>query len=177
MKLSILMPAYNEAATISAVVERVAAVPLDKEIIIVNDASSDGTDRIVDRLASPLVRVVHHPVNSGKGAAICTALDVATGEVVVIQDADFEYDPFDFPRLIAPLVDGQADVVYGVRSLESQKSYMLLGNRMVTWVANMLYNQHLKDIETCYKMMWRGTACSLNLECRRFDIEAESLPN
>lgn len=173
MKLSILMPVYNEADTIAAVVERVRAVPLDKEIVLVNDASSDGTAQIVDQLASSEVRVIHHPVNSGKGAAIRTALELATGDVIVIQDADFEYDPHDFPRLIIPMVNGQADVIYGVRSFESQKSHMQLGNKMVTLAANLLYKQHLKDMETCYKMMWRETARSLNLECRRFDIEAE----
>jgi glycosyltransferase involved in cell wall biosynthesis len=173
MKLSILMPVYNEAETIAAVVEKVQSVPLDKEIVLVNDASTDGTARIVDRLASPEVRVLHHSANSGKGAAICTALSAATGEVIVIQDADFEYDPFDFPRLIAPMLAGQADVVYGVRSLQSQRSYMNLGNKFVTMAANLLYGQNIKDLETGYKMMWREIGCSLDLECSRFDIEAE----
>jgi len=173
LKLSILMPVFNEASTIAAVVERVQAVPLDKEIVLVNDASSDGSGQIVDQLASPQVRVIHHPINRGKGAAICTALEAATGEVIVIQDADFEYDPQDLPCLLAPLAAGQADVVYGVRSLGSQKPIMRFGNWSVTWVTNLLYGQHLRDMETCYKMMWREIALSLQLECRRFDIEAE----
>jgi len=167
------MPVFNEASTIAAVVERVQAVPLDKEIVLVNDASSDGSGQIVDQLASPQVRVIHHPINRGKGAAICTALEAATGEVIVIQDADFEYDPQDLPCLLAPLAAGQADVVYGVRSLGSQKPIMRFGNWSVTWVTNLLYGQHLRDMETCYKMMWREIALSLQLECRRFDIEAE----
>ncbi len=173
MKLSILIPVYNEAETIAPVVEKVLSVPLDKEIVLVNDASTDSTAQIVDRLASQQVKVVHHPVNSGKGAAICTALAEASGEVIVIQDADFEYDPFDFPRLIAPMITGKADVVYGVRSLQSQRSYMNLGNKFVTAAANLLYKQKIKDLETCYKMMWREITCRLELECSRFDIEAE----
>ncbi len=173
MKLSIIMPVFNEATTIAAVVARVQAVALDQEIVLVNDASSDGTAQIVDGLASPQVRVIHHPTNHGKGAAIRTALEAATGEVIVIQDADFEYDPQDLPRLLAPLAAGQADVVYGVRSLESQKAIMRFGNWGVTLATNLLYGQHLRDIETCYKMMWREIALGLQLECRRFDIEAE----
>ena len=167
------MPVFNEASTIADVVARVQAVPLDQEIVLVNDASSDGSARIVDRLASPQVRVIHHSTNCGKGAAIRTALEAATGEVIVIQDADFEYDPQDLPRLLAPLAAGQAEVVYGVRSLESQKAIMRFGNWWVTLAANLLYGQHLQDMETCYKMMWREIALGLQLECRRFDIEAE----
>lgn len=173
LKLSILMPVYNEAQTITAVVERVQTVPIDHEIVLVDDASFDGTARIVDRLASDRVRVVHHPANQGKGAAICTALAAATGEVIVIQDADLEYEPNDFVRMMAPIAAGQAEVVYGVRSLESQHPIMRFGNWLVTSAANMLYGQHLQDIETCYKMMWREIALRLELECCRFDIEAE----
>ncbi len=173
MKLSILIPVFNEASTIAAVVARVQAVPLDQEIVLVNDASSDGSAQIIDQLASPNVRVIHHATNHGKGAAICTALEAATGDVVVIQDADFEYDPQDLPCLLAPLVAGHADVVYGVRSLESQKPIMRFGNWCVTLATNLLYGQHLQDMETCYKMMSREIARSLQLECRRFDIEAE----
>lgn len=173
MKLSILMPVFNEASTIAAIVERVQAVAVDKEIVLVNDASSDGSAQIIDQLASENVRVLHHSTNHGKGAAICTALEAAMGDVVVIQDADFEYDPQDLPRLLAPLAAGQADVVYGVRSLESQKAIMRFGNWYVTFITNLLYGQHLQDMETCYKMMSREIALSLQLECRRFDVEAE----
>ncbi|MCU0501318.1 MAG: glycosyltransferase family 2 protein [Anaerolineae bacterium] len=173
MKLSVLMPAFNEAKTIQDVVARVQAVPLDLEIVLVNDASSDGTAGIVDDLASSTVRVLHHAVNRGKGAAIRTALDAATGDMVVIQDADLEYDPNDLVQLMAPLADGTAEVVYGVRSLHSQRLIMRLGNRFVTLLANLLYGQRLQDMETCYKMMCRELAQSLDLECRRFDVEAE----
>jgi len=173
VKLSVLMPAFNEAKTIREVVARVQAVPLDLEIVLVNDASSDGTAGIVDDLASSDVLVLHHPVNRGKGAAIRTALDAATGDLIVIQDADLEYDPNDLIQLIAPLVGGTAEVVYGVRSLHSQRLIMRLGNRFVTLLANLLYGQRLRDMETCYKMMRRELAQSLELECRRFDVEAE----
>jgi glycosyltransferase involved in cell wall biosynthesis len=167
------MPAFNEAKTIQDVVARVQAVPLDLEIVLVNDASSDGTASIVDDLASANVRVLHHKVNRGKGAAIRTALDAATGDMVVIQDADLEYDPNDLVRLMVPLADGTAEVVYGVRSLHSQRLIMRLGNRFVTLLANLLYGQRLQDMETCYTMMCRELAQSLDLECRRFDVEAE----
>ncbi len=173
MKLSVLMPVFNEASTIIDVVARVQAVALDQEIVLVNDASSDGSAQIIDRLASPNVRVIHHPTNRGKGAAIRTALEAATGDVIVIQDADFEYDPQDLPCLLAPLAAGEADVVYGVRSLASQKPIMRFGNWYVTFVTNLLYGQRLHDMETCYKMMSREIALGLQLECRRFDVEAE----
>lgn len=173
MKLSILMPVYNEAETIAEVVERVLAVPLEKEIVLVNDASKDGTAEIVNRFPAEKVRVLHHPVNRGKGAGISTALQAATGDVIVIQDADFEYNPADLVALFELIASGKADVVFGVRSLHTQRLVMRLGNSFVTLVANLLYGLHLKDIETCYKMMRRDIALRLNLECRRFDVEAE----
>jgi glycosyltransferase involved in cell wall biosynthesis len=173
MKLSILMPVFNEAQTIAAVVERVQAVPINQEIVLVDDASTDGTAGIVDQLASVRLRVMHHPANHGTGAAVRTALAAATGDLIVIQDADFEYDPNDFVRMMAPIAAGQAEVVYGVRSWESQHPIMRFGNWLITAAANLLYGQHLQDIETCYKMMRREIALRLELECRRFDIEAE----
>ncbi len=173
MKLSILMPVFNEAPTIEQVVQRVRSVPLDHEVVLVNDASSDGTHGIVSQLAAPDLKVIHHPINRGKGAAISTGLKEATGEVIVIQDADLEYDPNDFVRLIQPIQEGRADVVYGIRSLETQRLVMRMGNNFLTWLTNMMYGGKLGDMETCYKMMRREIALSLDLECRRFDVEAE----
>ena len=173
MKLSVLMPVFNEATTIEAIVERVLAVPLDQEIVLVDDASSDGTADIVSKIQTARVKVIHHPTNHGKGAAIRTALEAAGGELIVIQDADFEYDPRDFLQLLAPIIEGRADVVYGVRSLAGQRPIMRFGNWFVTFVTNLLYGQRLSDMETCYKMMRRQTAVGLELECRRFDVEAE----
>ncbi|MBI5714150.1 MAG: glycosyltransferase family 2 protein [Chloroflexi bacterium] len=167
------MPVFNEAPTIEQVVQRVRSVPLDHEVILVNDASSDGTHGIVNQLAAPDLKVIHHPINRGKGAAIRTGMKEATGEVIVIQDADLEYDPNDFVRLIQPIQEGKANVVYGVRSLETQRLIMRIGNNFLTWVTNVMYGGKLGDMETCYKMMRREIALSLDLECRRFDVEAE----
>ncbi len=173
MKLSVLMPVFNEAPTIAKIVQHVKAMPLEKELVLVNDASSDGSGHILDSLAGPEVLVLHHPINRGKGAAIRTGLEAATGDVVVIQDADLEYDPNDFQRLVQPIAEGRSDVVYGVRSLETQKLIMRLGNNFLTLITNLLYGGRLNDMETCYKMMRRSIALSLDLECRRFDVEAE----
>jgi glycosyltransferase involved in cell wall biosynthesis len=173
MRLSVVMPIHNEVGTLQAVVQRVQAVPLEKEIILVDDASTDGSSAIIDRLEAAGLLSIRHASNRGKGAAVRAGFDAATGEVVVVQDADLEYDPNDFLRLIEPIERGQADVVYGVRSLESQKTIMRWGNHFVTWVTNRLYGQSLQDMETCYKMMRREVALALNLECRRFDVEAE----
>ena len=143
------------------------------EIILVDDASTDGTSDLVNKFVSDDLKVIHHVTNQGKGAAIRTALRAATGDVIVIQDADFEYDPNDLPRLMAPITEGKAAVVYGVRPLTSQKLIMRLGNRFITFITNVLYGQSLQDVETCYKMVRRAIALSLDLECRRFDIETE----
>lgn len=173
MKLSVIIPVYNEFQTITDIVERVVAVPFEKEIILVDDGSSDGSADVVESLVSGQIKAFHHKINRGKGAAILTGFEAAAGEVFVVQDADLEYDPRDFTRLIEPINMGNADVVYGVRPLGSQKPIMRWGNHFVTWVTNLLYGQHLKDMETCYKMMRREIALSLDLECRGFDVEAE----
>jgi glycosyltransferase involved in cell wall biosynthesis len=174
MRLSVVMPVHNEVDTILAVVEKVQAVPLEKEIILVDDASTDGSSEIISRLEASGLKSIRHWVNQGKGAAVRAGFDVASGDVVVVQDADLEYDPSDFLRLIQPIERGEADVVYGVRSLQTQKAIMRWGNRFVTWATNVLYGQSLKDMETCYKMMRREVALALKLECRRFDVEAET---
>jgi len=173
VKLSVLIPVFNEAASVEVLVRRVAAVDLDVEIIVVDDASTDGSAVTLDGLDVAGLRILRHPVNRGKGAAVRTALDAATGDAVVIQDADLEYFPEDFPALLAPLAAGRADVVYGVRDLSDQPLARRLGNRLLTAATNLLYGTALHDMETCYKVMRTPVARGLGLRADRFDIEPE----
>jgi glycosyltransferase involved in cell wall biosynthesis len=177
VKLSIIMPVFNEAGTIAEILQRVSEVdlgPVEKEIVLVDDCSKDETPHILkEQTHIPNLRVITHKVNGGKGAAIQTAIEHVTGDIVIVQDADLEYDPNDFAKLIQPIVEGKAKVVYGVRDLGSQKWFMAMGNRFVTLVTNVLYGVNLKDMETCYKTMAREVAQGLQLECKRFDVEAE----
>ena len=174
MKLSVIIPVFNEVDTILEIVERVRRVPIEKELVLVDDSSSDGSGEILSHLGSDAdTTVLTHPVNSGKGAAIASGLRAAIGDVVVIQDADLEYDPNDFLKLIEPIEKGVSDVVYGVRDLSSQRMIMRAGNRLLTWIAGILFGVRLQDMETCYKMMTRSVYQLLALECRRFDVEAE----
>lgn len=173
IKLSVLMPVYNEEHGLETILRRVAAVEVDKEIIVVDDCSNDATPEILARLDLPNLRVERHAVNRGKGAGIRTALAAASGDAVIIQDADLEYDPADYGALLAPIVRGEAQVVYGVRDLSSQKPMMRLGNQFLTWLTNLLYGTRLHDMETCYKVMTIDVARRLDLECNRFDLEPE----
>jgi glycosyltransferase involved in cell wall biosynthesis len=174
MKLSVIMPVYNEAETIAEILQRVIAVPIEKEIVLVDDCSRDGTSDILKLQGHiPNLRIITHAVNGGKGAAVQTALQNVSGDIVVIQDADLEYDPNDFHALIAPILRGETKVVYGVRNLGTQKWYMALGNRFLTFITNLLYGVKLRDMETCYKTMAREVVQGMTLECRRFDVEAE----
>jgi glycosyltransferase involved in cell wall biosynthesis len=176
--LSVIIPVYNEEATLEEIVDRVqrAPFPLEKELLIVNDASVDGTRRILDRLEGGNIRVFHHDVNRGKGAAIRTAQPHVTGDLVIVQDADLEYYPEEYGLLAAPILDGRADVVYGTRFLGTHRVFLYwhyLGNRLLTWITNILYNTMLSDMETCFKMcraeIFRGVA----LETNRFGFEPE----
>ena len=173
MKLSVIVPAFNEAPTIAAVLRRVAAVEIDKEIIVVDDHSTDETLNQIDASGVPNVRVIHHAVNRGKGAAVRSGLKVATGDVVVIQDGDLEYDPQDFVRLIEPIRRGEARVVYGYRDLSSQTQLYRLGNRFLTLLTNLLFGVTVRDMETCYKMWKREALDGVVLESDAFDIEVE----
>ena len=173
MKLSILIPVYNERETIRAVLERVEAVPLAKEIIVVDDGSTDGTREALESLRDERFHLIFHPENEGKGAAIRTALTAATGDVVVFQDADLEYDPADFAAMLEPIARGEAKVVYGVRSLHRQESIRRLGNLFLSQVTRLLFRVPLHDMETCYKMMAREVVAQFTLESTGFEMEPE----
>lgn len=175
--LSVLIPVLNEAATLDAVVDAVLAVDVDLELIMVDDGSTDGTwARMLHRSRDPRVQAVRHPANRGKGAALRTALSHATGSYVIVQDADLEYDPADYLKLLEPVRAGRATVVYGTRPFSSHSSFSfwyVMGNKMVTLAANVLYNRYLHDIETCYKLLPRQMALALDLRGHGFEIDPE----
>ena len=172
MKLSVLIPVYNEEPTIDELLAAVLAVEIDKEIIVVDDCSTDGTSARLAQWADK-INLLCHPVNRGKGAAVRTALAAATGDAVVIQDADLEYDPQDYAALMAPIESGKAKVVYGARDLMGQKTLMRLGNQFMTTATNLLYNVRLQDVETCYKVMAREVVERLDLDSEGFELETE----
>jgi glycosyltransferase involved in cell wall biosynthesis len=172
MKLSVLIPVYNERETIEEILAIVLGVELDKEVIVVDDCSRDGTSEILDTWADR-IRLLRHPVNRGKGAAVRTAMAAATGDAVIIQDADLEYEPSEYAKLLSPIERGTARVVYGVRSLDEQKLHMRLGNRFITVATNVLYGTQLHDVETCYKMLAREVVERLDLQSEGFDLETE----
>ncbi len=177
MKISVIMPVWNEESTIGEIVRRVLAVPLDMELLIVDDASTDGTAGELERLTDPRIRVLRHPRNKGKGAAIRTAIPQATGDVIVIQDADLEYDPAQIPTLIQPIEEGAADVVYGSRFLGGPHRVHLfwhyVANQVLTTLSNLLNNLNLTDMETCYKCVRRPMLQAIRLRSDRFTIEPE----
>ena len=173
MRLSILIPVFNEEETVRDLLDRVLAVPVEKEVVVVDDCSTDKTWSVLQSIDDPRVRVYRHEVNQGKGTGIRTALSHATGDLVIIQDADLEYDPNDYPKLLEPILSGKAQIVYGVRNLSGQKPFTRLGNQFLTLVTNLLYGTQVSDMETCYKMMPREVMQSLNLRPSRFQIEPE----
>jgi glycosyltransferase involved in cell wall biosynthesis len=177
-KLSVVIPAYNERQWIRELVRRVEVVPLPKEILIVDDCSTDGTRDILRELEShPDVRVFYQPHNQGKGAALREGFRQATGTVVVVQDADLEYDPAEYPRLIEPILDNRADVVYGSRFIgESHRVlyfWHYVANRFLTTLSNMFTNLNLTDMETCYKVFRREVLAAIRLRSNRFGFEPE----
>ena len=178
MKLSILMPVYNEEERIANALKQALAVdyPCEIELVVVNDGSRDGTAEILDGADDPRLRVIHHQRNAGKGAAIKTAVDSANGDYMVILDADLEYDPQDIPRLLVPVLDGRAKVVYGNRTFGSHSAFSfwyVMGNKAVTTFANVLFNSYIGDLETCFKLMPVALYRSLEAKSRGFGMEAE----
>jgi glycosyltransferase involved in cell wall biosynthesis len=177
LKLSIVIPVYNEAGTVAALIDRVRALPIDKELIVIDDGSTDGTAAELARFAdAPDVRLHHNPVNLGKGASVRIGFRYATGDIVTVQDADFELDPSEHVRLIQPILDGSASVVFGSRFLAGGRRGSLafyLANRGLTTVANALFGAHLTDVETCYKVIRRDVLSTLTLRASRFELEPE----
>jgi glycosyltransferase involved in cell wall biosynthesis len=180
LKLSIVIPVYNEEATLRAIVERVLATPFEKEILLVDDGSRDRSREIMAELQRehPQVRCLYHERNRGKGAALSTGFREVQGDVVIIQDADLEYDPNDYAALLRPILEGKADVVYGSRFLGGAYARVHLfwhyvGNRMLTLASNMFTNLNLTDMETCYKVMRREVVERIEIRSRTFAVEPE----
>jgi len=180
MRISVVIPCFNEAKTIRTMVERVRAAPgPEREIIVVDDCSRDGTRDLLRTQIAPLVdRIIYHEVNRGKGAALRSGFAVATGDVVIPQDADLEYDPQEYPKLLQPIIDGKADVVFGSRFLGSGAHRVLyfwhmVGNKLLTLLSNMATNLNLTDMETCYKVFRREVLQKITIEENRFGFEPE----
>jgi len=176
--LSIIVPVFNEHNTVAEIIRRMRAVelPLDREIIVVDDGSSDGTEKVLPTLEDSTVRVIRHTGNRGKGAAIRTGMESARGDLVLIQDADLEYDPEDWPKLLAPVLRGKARVVYGSRFTGEHTNLMYLhwiGNKFLSLVTNVLYNTTLSDMETCYKLFDRQVLEGITIRAQRFEFEPE----
>jgi glycosyltransferase involved in cell wall biosynthesis len=181
MKLSVVVPIYNERDTVRTILARVLATPHEKEVILVDDGSTDGTREVLAELEAerhPGVRVIYHEVNQGKGGALRTGFAAVTGDIVLIQDADLEYTPDDYPVLLKPILDGKADVVFGSRFLgggahRCHLFWHYVVNKGLTTLSNMLTNLNLTDMETCYKVFRREVADRLNIESKRFGVEPE----
>jgi len=176
--LSVIVPVFNERSTVAEVIRRIRAVelPVDIEVIVVDDGSSDGTDKVLAALGDSSIRVIDHHHNRGKGAAIRTGLAAARGDLVLVQDADLEYDPTDWSRLLDPILRRKAHVVYGSRFTGERKNMLPLhwiGNRFLSLVTNLLYSSTLSDMETCYKMFDRRVLEGITIESDRFEFEPE----
>jgi glycosyltransferase involved in cell wall biosynthesis len=177
-KLSVIVPVFNERSTVAEVIRRIRAVelPVEIEVIVVDDGSSDGTDKVLTAVGDSTVRVINHEQNRGKGAAIRTGLAAVRGDLVLVQDADLEYDPADWSKLLEPILRGKAQVVYGSRFTGERKNMMPLhwmGNRFLSLVTNVLYSSTLSDMETCYKLFDRRVLEGITIKSDKFDFEPE----
>lgn len=179
MNLGVIIPVYNEAATIEEIIRRVVAVGLADEIVIVDDGSTDGTRKLLQEISSkyPQVKILLHDQNQGKGSAVRTGIKNSSMDLVIIQDADLEYDPRDYPAILKPIEEGMADVVYGSRFLGGPRRttmfWHLVANKMLTLMTNVLYNSILSDMETGYKLFRREIIADIPLNAKRFDFEPE----
>jgi len=179
MKLSVVVPVYNEVEFIEEIVERIQSIPIEKEIIIVDDGSTDGTmDKLKDIEQGNSIKILEHKRNQGKGAALRTGFREAAGEIILIQDADLEYDPSEYSKLIQPILEGKADVVYGSRFVGGESHRVLyfwhsVGNRFLTMLSNMFTNLNLTDMEVCYKVFRREIIQKISIEENRFGFEPE----
>ena len=176
--LTVIVPVYNERNTVVEILRRMRRVelPVELEIVVINDGSNDGTEKVLGALEDSTVRVLHHSHNQGKGAAVRTGLQHARGDLLLIQDADLEYDPDDWPMLLAPVLKGKAKVVYGSRFTGERKNLLLwhwVGNRFLSLVTNVLYNTTLSDMETCYKLFDRRVLDGISIDSDRFEFEPE----
>ena len=176
--LTVIMPVFNERSTVAEVVRRMRAVelPFPLQVIVVDDGSSDGSDKVLRAIEDSTIRVLRHERNQGKGAAIRTGLVEARGDLLLIQDADLEYDPQDWPKLLRPILDGKARVVYGSRFTGERKNMLPLhwfGNRLLSLVTNVLYSSTLSDMETCYKLFDAQVLEGISIASNRFDFEPE----
>ena len=177
MILSVIVPVYNEAKTIKQVIDRIIAVPIEKEIIVVDDSSTDGTDKILRDLRYDNLKVIHHSSNRGKGAAVVTGIPHALGDYVIVQDADLEYDPADYLKLMDAIQKGEGELILGSRFTEGYHGMKIpkAGNRLLTGLVNILFGVKLNDCFSCYKLIRRQDLLGLSLISNSFDIEIEIL--
>jgi len=177
MKISVVIPVYNERKTIHQILDTVKSIPLPKEIVVVDDCSKDGTRDMLKEIKDGDIRIFYHEVNKGKGAALKTGFSQVTGDIIIIQDADLEYNPWEYFRLIHPILEGKADVVYGSRFSGDEHRVLLfwhyLGNQFLTLLSNMFTNLNITDMETCYKVFTRDAFKGIDIKSKRFGVEPE----